>query len=145
MLRAKALRGPTLNRGGGPRRIRPARGATPRLLAGRRHDGVLGGGVLGSRGGTVGLGGLRGRTRRGLAVRSPSLRLGSGRRGDGTLGGGVLTRRRLWAGSRKAAPRFRSRPFSSGRTSLLATLTHGRLGGRSAGWRIGSRRTGGFR
>ncbi len=147
--------------GGGPQRMRPARGVTLRLGAGRRHDGVLGGG-----GGTVGLGAARGGTRRSLALRSPSLRLGSGRRGDGTLGGGVLTSRGLWARSRQAAPRFRSRPavgvrpllgtrarfgggkrarFSSGRTSLLATLTHGRLGGRSTVWRIGSRRTGGLR
>lgn len=146
--------------GGGPQRMRPARGVTLRLGTGRRHDGALGGG-----GGTVGLGAARGGTRRSLAVRSPSLRLGSGRRGDGTLGGGVLTSRGLWARSRQAAPRFRSRPaiggrpllgtrarfggkrarFSSGRTSLLATLTHGRLGGRSTVWRIGSRRTGGLR
>ncbi len=147
--------------GGGPQRMRPARGVTLRLGAGRRHDGVLGGG-----GGTVGLGAARGGTRRSLALRSPSLRLGSGRRGDGTLGGGVLTSRGLWTRSRQAAPRFRSRPavgvrpllgtrarfgggkrarFSSGRTSLLATLTHGRLGGRSTVWRIGSRRTGGLR
>jgi rod shape-determining protein MreD len=166
-LRSRAMRGPTLSRRRG---MRPARGLTLRLGTGRRHDGVLGGGVLGGsaigRGGTVGLGGLRGGTRRGRAARPPSLRLGSGRRGDGTLGGGVLTSRGLWPRSRQAAPRFRSRPatagrwmpggrarltgskptrFSSRRTSLLATLTHGRLGGRTTVWRIGSRRTGGLR
>jgi len=135
-LRTRAMRGAALSRS---RRMRPARGATLRLRSG---------------------------TRRGLAVRSPSLRLRSGRRGDGTLGGGVLTSRGLWPRSRKAAPRFRSRPatggrsllsgrarvgvskpsrFSPGRTSLWASLTRGRLGGRSTVWRIGSRRTGGLR
>jgi rod shape-determining protein MreD len=168
-LRGRAMRGSALT---GSRRMRPARGATPRLRTRRRHDGVLGGGVLG-RGGTAGLsglrgGGLRGRLTRSRAARSFGLRLGSGRRGDGTLGGGALTRARRAARSRPARPRFRSGPavggrpllgrraglgvtkrvrFSSGRTPFLAALgwrTHGRLGRRSAVWRIGSRRTGGL-
>jgi rod shape-determining protein MreD len=178
-LRARALRGRTLSRGGlsrgglsrrglsrgGLQRIRPGRGGTVRLGTGRRHDGVIGGGVLGG-GRSVGLSGLRGGSRRGLAVRPASLRLGSARRGDGILGGGVLTKQGLARRSRRATPRFRSRPtrgarslfggrvrlgagkqarFSSRRTPLLASLTHGRLGGRSAVWRIGSRRTGGLR
>src|SRR5215469_10795222 len=160
--RTSAMRGAALSRS---RRMRPARGVTLRLRTRRRHDGVLGGGVLGGRG-TVGLGRLRGRRRRRLTVRSASLRLGSGRRGDGTLGGGVLTRRGLWPRARQAAPRFRSRPaavgrwtpggrsrltaskptrFSSRGTSLWASFTRGRLGGRSTVWRIGTRRTGGLR
>jgi rod shape-determining protein MreD len=182
-LRAAALRNGMRNVGrsaGGPQRMRPARGATLRLRSGRRHDGVLGGGALGSAGalrsgsalrggGTIGLGGLRRglrvRVHRGLSVRPPSLRLGSGRRGDGTLGGGVLTSRGRWPRSRRAAPRFRSRPaaggrsllgrraglgagkrvrFSSGKTSFLATLTNGRLGRRSTVLRVGGRRTGGL-
>ena len=166
-LRTTTMRGAALRRS---RRMRPARGVTLRLRPGRRHDGMLGGGVLGGsavgRGGTVGLGRLRGRTRRGLAARSPGLRLGAGRRGDGTLGGGLLTSRGLWPRSRQAAPRFRSRPaaggrwmpggrsrltvgkptrFSSRRTSVWASFTRGRLSGRSTVWRIGSRRTGGLR
>jgi rod shape-determining protein MreD len=161
-LRTGAMRGAALSRSRG---MRPARGVTLRLGTRRRHDGVLGGGVLGG-GRTFGLSGLRGGTRRRFAVRSPSLRLGSGRRGDGILGGGVLTSRWLRPRSRHAAPRFRSRPaaggrwmpggrsrltvrkptrFSSRRTSLWASLTRGRLGGRSTVWRIGSPRTGGFR
>jgi rod shape-determining protein MreD len=173
-------------RGGAPLRMRSARGVTLRLGTGRRRDGVLSGGVLGG-GRTVGIGGgqrtgalrggglpgsalrggaPRGRMHRILTARAAGLRLGSGRRGDGTLGGGVLTSRGLWARSRQATPRFRSRPavggrslpgrrarlragrparFSPGRASFLATLTHGRLGGRSTVWRIGSRRTGGLR
>jgi len=161
-LRTSAMPGAALSRG---RRMRPARGVTLRLRTRRRRDGVLGGGVLGGRG-TVGLGGRRGGRRRRLTVRSASLRRGSGRRGDGTMGGGVLTRRGLWPRARQAAPRFRSRPaavgrrtpggrsrltaskptrFSSRGTSLWASFTRGRLGGRSTVWRIGTRRTGGLR
>ncbi len=151
-------------RGGRLPAIRPARGVSLRLRTGRRHDGVLGGG------GTLGLSGLRGGGHRGRAPRPASLRLGSARRGDGTLGGGVLGHRAPWTrprlGARRATPRFRPAPgaggrpllgrrtrlgarqrarFSPGRTSLLASLTHGRLGRRSTVWRIGSRRTGGLR
>jgi rod shape-determining protein MreD len=169
-LRTRATRGTALSRS---RRMRPARGVTLHLRTGRRHDGVLGGGALGGRE-TVGLSGLRGgglrrRLTRSRGARSFSLRLGSGRRGDGTLGGGALTKGRRAVRSRPARPRFRSGPavggrsllgrradlgvtkrvrFSSGRTPLLAALgwrTHGRLGRRSAVWRIGSRRTGGLR
>ncbi len=158
-LRKGALRGGAFR--GGAQRMGAARGMTMRLGTGRRHDGVLGGG------GTVGLGRLRGGTRRGPAARSARLRLGGGRRGDGTLGGGVLTRARSRLGGRRAAPRFRSGPalggrsqlgrrtrlgagkrarFTAGRTSFLATLlAHGRLGRRSAAWRIGSGRTGRLR
>jgi rod shape-determining protein MreD len=164
-LRGGAFRGGPFRggvlRGGGVQRVGPARAMTRRLGTGRRHDGVLGGG------GTVGLGGQRGGMRRGLAARPARLRLGGGRRGDGTLGGGVLTRARSRLGARRAAPRFRSGPavggrsllgrrtrlgagqrarFTPGRTSFLATLlAHGRLGRRSAAWRVGSRRTGGLR
>jgi rod shape-determining protein MreD len=168
----EALRGGGL--GGATPRLRSARGVNLRLRPGRRHDGALGGGGLRG-GGTVGLGGLRGARRggglrggmhRGLGARPVSLRLGSGRRGDGALGGSVLGNRGSWVRSRQATPRFRSGTavggrsllgrraalslgkrsrFSPGRTSLLATLTQGRLGARSTVWRIGSRRTGGLR
>ncbi len=142
-----------------PRAALPSRRVPLRLGTARRHDGLLGGGVLGG-GGTVGLG-----ARRGLAARPVSLRLGSSRRGDGMVAGLASGRRRFWVGSRQAAPRFRSGPlvggrvvggrsrlgarrrarFSSGRKSFLGSLTRGRLGGRSTVWRIGSRRTGGLR
>jgi hypothetical protein len=119
---------------------------------------VVGGSAL--RGGA-----LAGRAHRGLGARPVSLRLGSGRRGDGAVGG-LSGSRRAWAGTRRAAPRFRSGSavgghsllgkrtrlrmgkrarFGSGRSSFLATWTGGRLGGRSTVWRIGSKRTGGFR
>jgi rod shape-determining protein MreD len=133
----------------------PGRRVNLRLGAGRRHDGIVGGSAL-RRGALAG---------RGLATRPVSLRLGTGRRGDGALGG--LSRGRPpWARTRRAAPRFRSGPavggyslpgkrarlragkrarFGSGRSSFLATWTGGRLGGRSTVWRIGSKRTGGFR
>ena len=135
----------------------PARRVSLRLGSGRRHDGVLGGSAL--RGSAL--------AGRGPAARPVSLRLGSGRRGDGALGG--LSGGGLWSGSRraqrKATPRFRSGGGAVGghsalgrRTrlragkqarfagrSFLATWTGGRLGGRSTVWRIGSRRTGGFR
>ena len=129
-----------------------------RLGNARRHDGVVGGSAL--RGGA-----LAGRAHRGLGARPVSLRLGSGRRGDGALGG-LSGARPRWARTRRAAPRFRSGPavgghsllgkrarlqagkrarFGSVRSSFLATWTGGRLGGRSTVWRIGSKRTGGFR
>jgi rod shape-determining protein MreD len=136
-------------------RAMPGRRASLRLGTGRRHDGIVGGSALRA-------GALAGR---GLGARPVSLRLSSGRRGDSTLGG--LSRGRPpWARARRATPRFRSGPavgghsllgkrtglrvgkrarFGSGRSSFLATWTGGRLGGRSTVWRIGSRRTGGFR
>jgi rod shape-determining protein MreD len=152
-----ALRGAALQRG------MPSRRVSLRLGNARRHDGVLGGSAL--RGGA-----LAGRAHRGLGARPVSLRLGSGRRGDGALGG-LSGGRPPWArprlsSQRRAAPRFRSGPavgghsplgkravpragkrarFGSGRSSFLATWTGGRLGGRSTVWRIGSKRTGGFR
>ncbi len=146
-------------RGGPVPRAMPSRRL--RLGGGRRRDGVFGGGVL-ARGGRGG---------RGRPARAVSLRLGSGRRGDGAVGG-LPGGRRLWAGTRlaaqrRAAPRFRSGAaaagghsvlgrrtrlgagkrarFNPGRSSLLAAWTGGRRGGRSTVWRIGSKRTGGFR
>ncbi|HTP15674.1 MAG TPA: rod shape-determining protein MreD [Streptosporangiaceae bacterium] len=119
-------------------RGRPARGTLTgrpvslRLRAGRRRDGAVGG-------------------------RAP---------------GGVLPRgRRVFTTSRPAAPRFRARQrgsaattggpgfrpgaggsrrgkmarLQSGRRSVLSLWTRRRRGGRSAVWRIGSSRTGGFR
>jgi rod shape-determining protein MreD len=136
-------------------RAMPGRRASLRLGTGRRHDGIVGGSAL--RRGAL--------ASRGLGTRPVSLRLGSGRRGDGVLGG-LSGGRPPWARSRRAAPRFRSGPavgghsllgkraglragkrarFGSGRSSFLATWTGGRLGGRAAVWRIGSKRTGGFR
>jgi rod shape-determining protein MreD len=140
------------------RRALPARRVNLRLGSARRHDGVVGGSAL--RGGA-----LAGRAHRGLGARPVSLRLGSSRRGDGALGG-ISGGRPPWVRTRRAAPRFRSGPvggghtmlgkrarlrvgkrarFGSGRSSFLATWTGGRLGGRSTVWRIGSKRTGGFR
>ncbi len=139
-------------------RALPGRRVNLRLGNARRHDGVVGGSAL--RGGA-----LAGRAHRGLGARPVSLRLGSGRRGDGALGG-LSGARPRWARTRRAAPRFRSGPavgghsllgkrarlragkrarFGSVRSSFLATWTGGRLGGRSTVWRIGSKRTGGFR
>jgi rod shape-determining protein MreD len=150
------------------RGVPPGNGAVPRALPrgrvnlrlgnARRHDGVLGGSVLG------------GQAHRGLGARPGGLRLGSGRRGDGVLGG-LPGGRGSWAGprlaaSRRAAPRFRNSSavgghsllgrrsrlrvgkqakFTSGRSSFLASWTGRRLGRRSAVWRIGSKRTGGLR
>jgi rod shape-determining protein MreD len=151
----------------------PSRRVSLRLGSARRHDGVLGGGALRGgalRGGALRGGVLAGRSHRGLGVRPVSLRLGSGRRGDGALGG-LSGGRPSWArprlsSQRRREPRFRSSPaigghsllgkraglragkrarFGSGRSSFLATWTGGRLGGRSTVWRIGSKRTGGFR
>jgi rod shape-determining protein MreD len=136
------------------RRQLPGRRANLRLGTGRRHDGIVGGSAL-RRGALTG---------RGLGARPVSLRLGSGRRGDGAVGG-LSGGRPPWARTRRAAPRFRSGPvsghsllgkrarlragkrarFGSGRSSFLATWTGGKLGGRSTVWRIGSKRTGGFR
>jgi rod shape-determining protein MreD len=145
------------------------------LGGGRLRGGSLGGralrgGSLGGRalrGGSHGGGGLRGGT---VGMRPVSLRLGSGRRGDSALG--VLSGSRApWArprlgGHRRAEPRFRSSSavtgrsllgrrsrlragkrarFGGGRSSFLTTWTGGKLGGRSTVWRIGSKRTGGFR
>jgi rod shape-determining protein MreD len=117
-------------------------------------------------------GGLGGRTPSGRSPsrglrwpgdRGVSLHLGSRRRRDGTLGG-LASHRKLWA-RRQAAPRFRSGPgfgrrlvlaiqarlhrrrrvrFNSGSRSFVASWTGGRLGSRSAVWRIGSKRTGGL-
>ncbi|HTS96110.1 MAG TPA: rod shape-determining protein MreD [Streptosporangiaceae bacterium] len=151
--------------GGSARAGVPRGGPVPRALPSRRlrlggrrrHDGVLGGSVLARRG-------------RGRPARAVSMRFGPGRRGDGAVGG-LPGGRRLWArprlgAQRRAAPRFRSGAaaggrsvlgrrtrlgagkqarFNPGRSSLLAAWTGGRLGGRSTVWRIGSRRTGGFR
>jgi rod shape-determining protein MreD len=126
--------------------------------------GALGGRSLGGRslGGRSLRSGMTGGRLRGLGSRSFTLRLGSRRRRDGTLGG-LASRRRLRA-RRRAAPRFRSGPslgrrlvlavrarftrrkrvrFGSGGRSFLALGT-GRLGSRSAVWRIGSKRTGGL-
>jgi rod shape-determining protein MreD len=143
------LRSAALHRG------MPGRRANLRLGAGRRHDGIVGGSAL-RRGALAG---------RGLATRPVSLRLGTGRRGEGGLGA-LSGSRPPWARTRRAAPRFRSGPavgghsllgrrtrlgagkrarFGSGRSSFLSTWTGGRLGGRSTVWRIGSKRTGGFR
>jgi rod shape-determining protein MreD len=147
-----------LSGGGGVPRALPRGRVNLRLGNARRHDGVLGGSVLG------------GPAHRNLGARPASLRLGSGRRGDGVLGG-LPGSRGSWAGrrlgaSRRAAPRFRSSTavgahsllgkrsrlrggkqakFTSGRSSFLATWTGGRLGRRSTVWRIGSKRTGGLR
>jgi rod shape-determining protein MreD len=173
-LRTRAMRGAALSgsRRLRPARGVTLRLRTGRRHDGVLGGGVLGGSALGRRG-TVGLGGLRGgglrgRLTRSLGARSLSPRLGSGRRGDGTLGGGALTSGRRAVRSRQARPRFRSGPavggrallgrranlgagkrvrFSSGRTPFLAAIgwrAHGRLGRRSAVWRIGSRRTGGL-
>jgi rod shape-determining protein MreD len=131
-------------------RVAAARRVSLRLGGTRRHDGVLGGGVL-SRGGS----------QRSLAARPVSLRLGSGRRGDNALGGLSGSRGRLGR-PRQAAPRFRSSPalgghsalarrsgkrarFSSGRSWFPTPWSRSRLGGRSTVWRIGSKRTGGLR
>ncbi len=153
-LRGGALRGGGL-RGGG-------------LRGGGLRGGALRGGGL--RGGALRGGALGGKAHRGLGARPVSLRLGSGRRGDGALNGlsghrGSWSRPRL-SPSRRAVPRFRSVPaigghsvlgkrsplrtgrrarFTAGRSSFLAIWTGGRLGGRSTVWRIGSKRTGGFR
>jgi len=173
-LRTRAMRGAALSgsRRLRPARGVALRLRAGRRHDGVLGGGVLGSSALGRRR-TVGLaglrgGGLRGRLTRGLGARSLSPRLGSGRRGDGTLGGGALTSGRRAVRARPARPRFRSGPaaggrsllgrrdnlglgkrvrFSSGRTPFLAALgwrTHGRLGRRSAVWRIGSRRTGGL-
>jgi rod shape-determining protein MreD len=138
-------------------RMPPSRRITLHLGSSRRHDGVLGGRSSGRPAGGM----------RGLTSRSFSLHLGSPRRRDGTLGG-LARQRKLWA-RRRAVPRFRSGPslgrrsalgghglggqgltgrkrarFFSGGGSFLKFWTGGRLGSRSAAWRIGSKRTGGF-
>jgi rod shape-determining protein MreD len=128
---------PDVRRGAGPARVRPSRRVSLRLGSARRHDGALGGSVLGRRAlsgggagrGGPGVGGLRGGglprralrggglgggtarvPGRGRAARPVRLRLGSGRRG-GALGG--LRRRGPWARprlgtTRRLTPRFRS-------------------------------------
>jgi rod shape-determining protein MreD len=157
-LRGGSASGAALRSGGGVPRALPGGRVNLRLGNARRHDGVLGGSVLG------------GQAHRSLGARPASLRLGSARRGDGVLGG-LPSSRGSWPGSRRgasrrAAPRFRSSSvagghwmlgkrsrlragkqakFTSGRSSILATWTGGRLGGRSTVWRIGSKRTGGLR
>jgi len=72
--------GSDVRRGGSMPRVRSSRRVSLRLGSARRHDGVLGGSVLG---GQARLGGGRGPT-----ARPVSLRLGSRRRG-GTLGGAL--------------------------------------------------------
>jgi rod shape-determining protein MreD len=105
---------PDARRGVGPARVRPSRRVRMRLGSARRHDGALGGSVLGRRalGGGVagaggpGVGGLRGsalraggprRTRlRSGALRGSGLRAGgprgSGRQGGRLRGGGLRGR-----------------------------------------------------
>lgn len=132
--------------------------------------GVLGGKALSGK--AFSGGGLGGRTPSGRSPgrglrwpgdRAASLHLGSRRRRDGSLGG-LASHRKLWA-RRQAAPRFRSGPsfgrrlalataavfrrrrrvrFNSGSRSFVTSWTGGRLGSRSAVWRIGSKRTGGL-
>jgi rod shape-determining protein MreD len=130
-------------------RVASARRVSLRLGATRRHDGVLGGGML------------SGGAQRSLTARPVTLRLGSGRRGDNALGG-LSGSRGLLGRPRQAAPRFRSGPalgghsalgrryskrarFSSGRSWFPTPWSRSRLGGRSTVWRIGSKRTGGLR
>ena len=132
---------PDARRGAGPARARPSRRVSLRLGSARRHDGVLGGSVLGRRvrrgglGGSRGPGagglrpgGLRGRalrggglrggtarggpgSGRGLPARPARLRLGSGRRG-GALGG-LQGRRGPWARPRLGAARRATPRFRS--------------------------------
>jgi rod shape-determining protein MreD len=140
------------------------RGSALRGSALRGSGSALRGNGNGLRGSALG-----GSGHRAGGLRPVSLRLGSGRRGDGVVGGlsGGLSRGRARLGAqRKAAPRFRSGPaivghsvlgkrnrlrlgkqakFGAGRRSFLAAWTGGRLGSRSTVWRIGSKRTGGFR
>ena len=137
----RRLRGGSASLGvssGGTRpRVRSSRRVSLRLGSARRHDGVLGGSVLGARprfGSRQGLtarpvslrlgsgrrGGARG-SARGLTARPVNLRLGSGRRG-GVLRG-LSGRRGPWArprlgGTRRAAPRFRPAATGGGRSAL---------------------------
>jgi len=127
---------PDVRRGGGMPRVRPSRRVSLRLGAGRRHDGVLGGSVLGGQA-RLGTGrrtarpvslrlgsGRRGGAlggKQGLTARPVNLRLGSGRRG-GALGR-LSGRRGPWArpglgGTRRAVPRFRSGAGGGGRPAL---------------------------
>jgi rod shape-determining protein MreD len=149
-LRASALRGS---------------GSALRASALRAGGSVMRGSALRGSGGALRGSGFGGGGHRTGGVRPVSLRLGSGRRGDGVVGGLSGGRARLGA-QRQAAPRFRSGPtigghsvlgkrnrlrvgkqarFGTGRRSFLAAWTGGRLGSRSTVWRIGSKRTGGFR
>jgi rod shape-determining protein MreD len=148
------LRGGSASGPGRSGRPLPGRRVTLHLGSSRRHDGVLGGGVLG---------GLSSLGLRSLTSRPVSLHLGSSRHRDGILGG--LAPRRKFSARRQAVPRFRSGPslgrrlvtraqatlrrrrrvrFRSGSRSFLAPWSGGRLGSRSAVWRIGSKRTGGL-
>jgi rod shape-determining protein MreD len=164
-LRGSALRGSAL-RGSGSLMPGSALRGNGSGLPGSALRGN-GSGLRAGRGALPGsaFGGRMSGAHRGAGIRPVSLRLGSGRRGDGVVGGLSGSRPRL-GGQRQAAPRFRSGPaigghvmlgkrnrlragkqarFGIGRRSLLAAWTGGRLGGRSTVWRIGSKRTGGFR
>jgi rod shape-determining protein MreD len=163
-LRASALRG-----SGGALRASALRGSGGALRGSggalRSNGNGLRGSALRGSGSALQGGALGGSGHRAGGVRPVSLRLGSGRRGDGLVGGLSGGRVRLGA-QRRAAPHFRSGPaigghsvlgkrnglragkqarFGAGRRSFLAAWTGGRLGGRSTVWRIGSKRTGGFR
>jgi rod shape-determining protein MreD len=112
---------PDLRLSGSSPRTRPSRRVSLRLGSPRRHDGVLGGSVLG------------GRTRlgpgRGLAARPVNLRLGSGRRG-GALGGTA----------RRAARPVNLRLGSGRRGGALGGTA--RRAARPVNLRLGSRRRG---
>jgi rod shape-determining protein MreD len=150
------MRGGSSSPGVSMPRVASARRVSLRLGSTRRHDGVVGGGVLSSRG-----------PHRRLAARPVSLRLGSGRgrRGDSALGA-LSGNHRFLGRPRQATPKFRSSPaigghsvlgrrsplragkrvrFTSGRSWFLTPWAGGRRGGRSTVWRIGSKRTGGLR
>ncbi len=121
---------PDVRRGTGPARVRPSRRVSLRLGSARRHDGVLGGSVLGRRarrGGmpgrrAPGVGGLRGSALRAGGSRS-GLRAG-GLRGRALRGGGLRggTARGPGGGRGLAARPVRLRLGSPRRGGALGVL-----------------------
>jgi len=112
---------PDVRSGAGPARARPSRRVPLRLGSARRHDGVLGGSVLGRRG--PGLSGLRGRALRAGGSRGGGLRAG-GLRGRALRGGGLRVRpaRGVPGGDRGLPARPVSLRLGSPRRGVLGVL-----------------------
>jgi len=136
-----------------PRRVAVARSVRLHLRAGRRGDGVVGGGALRTSAGRS-TAGLRPRRRPRFFRRSGLF----GRR-PGPAGPRLRFFRRSGLAGRQPRPASRQPRFSrrrpsfprrqprlrTGRPSFLASRAGGKAGGRPAAWRAGRGRTGGFR
>jgi rod shape-determining protein MreD len=121
--------GSASNGSGGPRAAVAGRPVTLRLRAGRRRDGLVGGGPLS---------GMLPRRRVFTTSRPAAPRFRGRQPGSGAMTGASAFRS-------AARSRGKTARIQTGRRSVLPLWTRRRRGGRSAVWRIGSSRTGGMR